>query len=96
MAELVRDFGSLGSVSRWVSGYPLPVTHHTQRRRLFLRQPKGNLMGALDKLKGLVGKNGDKIAQGVDKATDMVDKKTGGKHTDKLDKIDDAAKKLGK
>lgn len=53
-------------------------------------------MGVLDKLKGLVGKNGDKIAGGVDKATDMVDKKTGGKHTANLNKLDEAAKKLGK
>jgi hypothetical protein len=52
-------------------------------------------MGALDKLKGLVGSKGDKIADGVDKATDMIDKKTGGKHHDKLEKLDEAARKLG-
>lgn len=57
-------------------------------------------MGFLDKLnlKKLRGqatdiaeKHGDKIADGVDKATDMVDDKTGGKFTDKLDQVDDKA-----
>ncbi len=46
------------------------------------------------KAKALAEKNKDKIASGVDKATDAIDKKTGGKHTDKLKKIDDAAKKF--
>ena len=50
-------------------------------------------MGILDKVKNLANKNKDKIAQGVDKATDVVDSKTGGKHTDKLNKVDDAAAK---
>jgi len=46
--------------------------------------------------KDLVDKNGDKIAAGVNKATDLVDKKTKGKHSDKLTKIDDLANKLDK
>lgn len=46
--------------------------------------------------KNLVDKNGDKIAAGVNKATDIVDKKTKGKHSEKLSKIDDMAKKLDK
>ncbi len=45
-----------------------------------------------DKAKDLAEKNAGKIADGVDKATDMVDKKTKGKFTDKLDKVDKAAK----
>jgi hypothetical protein len=56
-------------------------------------------MGLMDSAKKLA-KNKDqvaKIAKGVDKATDVIDKKTGGKHTDKLQKIDDAvAKAAGK
>lgn len=46
------------------------------------------------KAKALAEKNKDKIASSVNKATDAIDKKTGGKHTDKLKKIDDAAKKF--
>ena len=48
----------------------------------------------IDKAKHLFEKNKDKIADGVSKATDTIDKKTGGKHTDKLRKVDDAAKKV--
>ena len=47
-------------------------------------------MGLLDKLKGMIGGNADKVVDGVDKATDMVDDKTGGKFTEHLDKVDDA------
>lgn len=60
-------------------------------------------MGLMDKLKGLTGKkgkatevveeHGDKVAEAVDKATDVVDDKTGGKFTDQLDKVDDAVAK---
>jgi hypothetical protein len=45
------------------------------------------------KAKALAEKNKDKIASSVNKATDAIDKKTGGKHTDKLKKVDDAAQK---
>jgi hypothetical protein len=48
----------------------------------------------IDKAKSLAKKNADKIAGGVDKATDAIDKKTGGKHHDKLKKVDDAAAKF--
>ena len=45
-------------------------------------------MGFLDKIKGqakdAVDKHGDKIATGVDKAAEAIDKKTGGKHHDKI------------
>lgn len=53
-------------------------------------------MGLMDSVKKLA-KNKDqvaKIAKGVDKATDAIDKKTGGKHADKLQKIDAAAAKV--
>jgi hypothetical protein len=48
------------------------------------------------KAKGIIDKQGDKIAAGVDKATDAVDKKTKGKYRDKLDKVDELAEKLDK
>ena len=44
--------------------------------------------------KDLVDKSGDKIASGVDKATDKLDEKTKGKYHDKLEKVDAAAQKL--
>lgn len=43
----------------------------------------------VDKAKGLVAKNADKISGAVDKATSSVDKRTGGKYRDKLDKLND-------
>ena len=51
-------------------------------------------MGILDKIKNLANKNKDQVSSGVDKATDVVDSKTGGKHTDNLQKVDDAAAKF--
>lgn len=53
-----------------------------------------NIGKLAQKAKAVVDKNGDKIAAGVGKATDFVDKKTKGKHSDKLAKIDDVAAKL--
>ena len=47
-------------------------------------------MGFLDKAKAAatkaVDQHGDKIADAVDKGLKAADKRTGGKHTDKLDK----------
>jgi hypothetical protein len=51
-------------------------------------------MSLLNSAKNFALKNKDKVAAGVDKATDVIDKKTGGKHTDKLRKLDDAAQKF--
>ena len=58
-------------------------------------------MGLMDKFKkakdtaqDVAESQGDKIAEGVDKATDVVDDKTGGKYTEQLDKVDDLADKL--
>jgi hypothetical protein len=45
------------------------------------------------KMKDLAAQHGDKVAGGVDKATDFVDDKTKGKYTDKLQQIDDAVDK---
>jgi hypothetical protein len=50
-------------------------------------------MGFLDKAKGLVSRNADKVDTAIDKAGDIVDKKTQGKYTDKVHKVQDAAKK---
>ena len=54
-------------------------------------------LGKLTKqVKSVVDKKGDKIAAGVNKATDFVDKKTKGKFHDKLERLDDMAEKLDK
>lgn len=38
-----------------------------------------------DKAKELIGDHADKVEDGVDKAADLIDEKTGGKYTDKID-----------
>jgi hypothetical protein len=38
-----------------------------------------------DKAEGLVDQQGDKVGEGIDKAGDLVDEKTGGQYTDKVD-----------
>ena len=50
-------------------------------------------MGILDKVKGLLSRNADKVDTAIDKAGDIVDQKTQGKYTDKVHKVQDAAKK---
>ena len=42
-------------------------------------------MGLLDKIKGMLGGNADKVKDGIEKAGDMVDEKTDGKFADKVD-----------
>lgn len=49
-------------------------------------------MGFLDKAKNLLAKNADKVDQAIDKAGDIVDKKTHGKYASTVDKVQDAAK----
>ena len=49
-------------------------------------------MGFMDKVKGMLGQHGDKADQGIDRAGDMVDDKTGGKHAAHVDKAQQAAK----
>jgi len=46
-------------------------------------------MGLLDKIKGLIGGNAEKVKEGIDKAGDMVDEKTGGKFSDKIEMAED-------
>ena len=50
-------------------------------------------MGFLDKVKGLVSKNADKVDMAIDKAADIVDQKTQGKYAGQVSKVQDAAKK---
>lgn len=52
-----------------------------------------NLKGMVDKGKDLAAENSDKIDDVVDKAGDFIDNKTGGKYSDKIDKVQEAAKK---
>ncbi|SNS43082.1 antitoxin [Rhodococcoides kyotonense] len=52
-----------------------------------------NLKGLVDKGKKAAAENSDKIEDAVDKAGDFIDNKTGGKYADKVDKVQDAAKK---
>ncbi len=53
---------------------------------------------AKDALSGAVDKHGDKVADGIDKAAEAIDERTGGKHADKLasgaEKAKDALDKL--
>lgn len=58
------------------------------------REPTLGIFDRFKKVKDMAGTHGDKIADGVDKATDMVDDKTGGKFGDQLEKVDDMADKL--
>ena len=45
-----------------------------------------------DKAQGLVSDHGDSIKDGLDKAADFADDKTGGKHSDKIGGVADKAK----
>lgn len=51
-------------------------------------------MGLLDKAKALVRKNEDKIDDGIEKAGDLVDDRTKGRHSDTIDKVVDKAQDL--
>ena len=50
-------------------------------------------MGFLDKAKDLLAKNSDKVDSAIDKAGDLVDKRTQGKYASQVNKVQDAAKK---
>ena len=50
-------------------------------------------MGFLDKAKDLLGKNADKVDTVINKAGDLVDKRTQGKYASTVDKVQQAAKK---
>jgi MT0933-like antitoxin protein len=51
-------------------------------------------MGFLDKLKDLASKNKGAVDSAIDKAGDVVDKKTQGKYAQQVDKVQDAAKNV--
>lgn len=51
-------------------------------------------MGFLDKVKGLVGQNSDKVEGGIDKAAEVADEKTGGKYTEHIDTGAEKAKEV--
>ena len=53
-------------------------------------------MSFLNKVKGLLAKNADKVDTAIDKAGDLVDKKTQGKYAQHVDKVQDAAKKAAR
>lgn len=53
-------------------------------------------MGFLDKVKDLASKNADKVDTAIEKAGDLVDKKTQGKYAGHVDKVQDAAKKAAR
>jgi hypothetical protein len=48
-------------------------------------------MGLLDKAKNLAGKHSDQVKAGIDKAEDLVDKKTKGKYSEQIDSAGDKA-----
>ncbi|WNG86676.1 antitoxin [Mycobacterium sp. ITM-2016-00317] len=50
-------------------------------------------MGFLDKAKALLSKNADKVDTVIDKAGEMVDKRTHGKYASHVDKVQEAARK---
>jgi hypothetical protein len=50
-------------------------------------------MAFLDKVKNLLAKNADKVDTAINKAGDLVDKRTHGKYTQHVDKVQGAAKK---
>ena len=53
-------------------------------------------MGIMDRLKAMTGKHDDKVDQGMEKAGDKMDERTGGKHGDKIDKgVDEGQKRTG-
>ncbi len=50
------------------------------------------IMGILDGMKDKIGEHSDKIEQGIEKAGDFVDSKTGDKYKDKVDQAQQFAK----
>lgn len=50
-------------------------------------------MGIFDKAKDLANEHHDSVDQGIDKAADLADEKTGAKHTEQIDQAAQHAKK---
>ncbi len=57
----------------------------------FLDKAKGMLGGAKDKVDDLADTHGDKMKDGVAKAGDVIDDKTGGKFADKVEMAEEKA-----
>jgi hypothetical protein len=51
-------------------------------------------MGLLDTIKGAFKGKGKQAEAGIDKVADVVDDKTGGKHTDTIEDVADKAKDI--
>jgi hypothetical protein len=41
-------------------------------------------MGIFDKAKDLINEHNDKVDQGIDKAAEIIDQKTGGQHSEQI------------
>lgn len=48
-------------------------------------------MSFIDKAKEFAGKNPDKVKAAIDKAGDIIDERTGGKHAEHVDKAQEKA-----
>ena len=59
-----------------------------------LKSKAGQLKGLRGKAEEVVGDNADTISGGIDKAADLVDGRTGGKHGEKIDSVAEKAKGL--
>jgi hypothetical protein len=49
-------------------------------------------MGIFDKAKDLLNEHNDKVDQGIDKAAQVIDQKTGGQHTEQINQGAEQAK----
>ena len=49
-------------------------------------------MGFLDRLKEMAGKHSDKVDEGVTRAADEIDERTGGKYSEQIDQAEERAK----
>ena len=53
-------------------------------------------MGFMDKAKDFADKHDEQVDQGIDKAGDQIDDRTGNKHSDQIDKgVDQAQARTG-
>ena len=59
-----------------------------------LKSKAGQLKGLRGKAEEVVGDNADTISGGIDKAADLVDDRTGGKHGERIDTVAEKAKGL--
>jgi hypothetical protein len=50
-------------------------------------------MSIVDKVKQMLGQHSDKAKEGVEKAGDVFDQRTGGKYADKVDRVQEQAEK---